>query len=267
MSRNFYILAASLLLFGLISNGRSIIEQSAATALARKGGQLSQRAAVIWLAQAWDELDDPDAVASAMAIGPGVGAALATAVLDSCDGDLRSALFASVLRPTDAGSMEAATQPVLRGVTDNDRGVRTHALRLVAAGVPGPFEPAIRLALQDSDARVRVRAIEALCAFPNAADDDAVLLAARADASGWVRAAAISVSAARGCCEVDTIVSAQLDDFAPVRLAALDAALTLAPQASGSISLDALLRIAVLAQSEDDPSIVDLGRRLETRLS
>jgi len=259
--------AGEQVLFGLISNGRGIIEESAATALARKGQPLSQRAAVLWLEQAWDELDDPDAVAAAMAKGPGVGAALATVVLDSCDGDLRSALFAAVLRPADARSMGDATQPVLRGVADSDRGVRTHALRLVAAGVPGPFEPAIRLALQDSDARVRVRAMEALGAFPNAADDRAVLVAARTDASGWVRAAALSAASARGCCDVDTIVSAQQDDFAPVRLAALDAALTLAPPAPESMSLEALLRIAVLAQSEDDPSIVDLGRRLETRLS
>jgi len=255
------------LLVGLISRGGGAVEQDAATVLARIGGQSSRCAAVAWLQEAWEELDEPESVASAMAIGPAVAAALATAVLDSCDGDLRGAMFAAVLRPADARSMAEATQVVERALADGDRGVRTHAIRLVAGGVPGPFEPAIRLALADPDARIRVRAMEALRAFPNAADDHSVLLAARADASGWVRAAALSTASARGCCDVDTIVAAQLDDFAPVRHSALVAALELAPSGSGSASSDALLRIAVQAQSEDDQSMVDLGRRLEARLS
>ena len=254
-------------LVGLITNGCGAVEQAAANVLAGSGHESSGRAAILWLHEAWDELDDPEALASVMAIESGSGPALATVVLDSCEGESRSALFSAVLRPADACSMADATHVVMRAIADSDQKVRTHALRLVAAGVPGPFEPAVRLALTDCDARVRVRAFGALVAFPNAADDDAVLLAARTDSSAWVRAAALAATSQRGCCDVETIAAAQLDDFAPVRHAALVAAVELASKELASASSDALLRIAILAQSEDDPSMVDLGRRLETRLS
>ena len=255
------------ILIELISKGRGDVELRVAIAVASLDRQSSRCAAITWLHDAWEELDDPEAAASAMATASSNAAALASAVLDTCQGELRGRLFSAVLRPTDARSFEEATHVVLRAIADTDRTVRTHALRLVAAGVPGPFEPAIRLALKDPDARARVRAMEALRLFPNAADDQAVVLAARADTSGWVRAAAVAAASSRGSCGLDYVLAAQADDFAPVRHAALEAALRLVQAGSARPASDALLRLAVRAQSDDDESMADLGRQLEALLS
>jgi HEAT repeat protein len=135
---------------------------------------------------------------------------------------------------------------------------RAHAISLLGEAHARWGRAIILRACDDPEARVRVRAIKALaqCAFPELKGD--LVRRHLADASGWVRVAAVEALGGGSCLDETQLLAALGDDFVPVAVAGARAAVVLCERGSGVFTEQvqtALARVAATDYGREDPVV------------
>lgn len=186
-------------------------------------------------------------------------------------GQLFTALF-PVERSPDLCATAAGRTLLAAAIADGDWHVRAHALRLIQESRADWARESIRERCQDPDARVRVRAVEALGRFDLDQREEDLLRARTADESGWVRAAALEALLRSGRLGEETVLAALADSFPPVRRAALAGALHLLDVPSHRVPPSHRLRRAVQRAAEEaaqaeDKDLAQIGTELSRRLA
>jgi len=163
------------------------------------------------------------------------------------------AMFRALCPTEDARKMcrSRGGKDVLRAAAvHEDWLIRAHAIGLLGTARARWARTILQRACDDPEARVRVRAIKALEQCELLAPTGDPVTRRLADASGWVRGAAVEALSSGGHLDSAQLLAALCDEFPPAALAGAHAAVTLA-EGGGAIYTGAVqAALARLAETE-----------------
>jgi hypothetical protein len=182
-------------------------------------------------------------------------------VLTAAQPEVGRAVFRTLFPVEDAGKLSRARggKEVLRiAAAHADGHIRAHAVGLIGEAHAGWGRTILLRACDDTEARVRVRAINGLGQSRLLALHSDHVRRHLADAGGWVRVAAIETLGGGGCLDATQLLAALRDDFPPAAVAGARAAVALCKSGSseytGAVQA-ALARLAETDYGRDDPVV------------